>query len=144
MAVHPGEIVACSGRTGGRTTTLSLLSGVLRPDWGEVLVDRGRVVAEGGTGEIAARFGGDAALIVEVEGVADPGRAEALGKLAGELRAEVEGPLGRAPLADLARAAPSVLGYLAARGARVLRDSTERATLEKAFLSPTGEGLRDR
>ena len=43
FAVHEGEAIALIGRNGcGKTTTLKMLAGLIRPDGGEVVV-RGRV-----------------------------------------------------------------------------------------------------
>jgi ABC-2 type transport system ATP-binding protein len=108
-----------------------------------VVLDGGRIVADGATADIAARFGGETTLGVELDTAADPAWIDAMATLPGVVRIEVDDTRVAAVLAEVAAGVPAVLAFLAARGARVRSLATERATLEDAFLALTGKGLRD-
>ena len=79
-------------------------------------------------------------LELEVEGTVD---LAALGAATGVTRPTQDGARLHVGVAELGRAAPALLTWLAAHGHGVHRISSGRADLEDVFLSLTGRQLRD-
>jgi len=106
-----------------------------------VIVDQGRVIAEGALPELLARLPASQQLLLQVEGEVDP---VALQAQPGVRQVQLE-PGGRLRLGldDLGQSAPAVLRQLAAQGLRLNHLSSGRATLEDVFLQLTGKTLRD-
>jgi ABC-2 type transport system ATP-binding protein len=101
-----------------------------------VIIDHGRVVAEGTQSQLYARLPAAQTLLIEIEGEPDDAA------LAG-LPVTRRGQVIEAALADLGRDAPALLAALAARGVKVRTLNSARATLEDVFLQLTGRALRD-
>ena len=105
-----------------------------------VIMDHGRVIASDTLAGLYKRLPAVETIEVEVDGTVD---LDALGRESGIARPTQDGTRLRAGVADLGRAAPALLGWLAAHGHAVHRVSSGRADLEDVFLSLTGHQLRD-
>ena len=104
-----------------------------------VIVDQGRVIAEGSLPELLARLPAAEQLLLQVEGHADP---VALQALAGVRQVQLDGGRLRIAIDSLAATA-GLLQQLQSQGLRLLHISSGRATLEDVFLHLTGRALRD-
>jgi iron complex transport system ATP-binding protein len=119
LCVQPGEVVSVLGPNGaGKTTLARVLSGVLRPDRGSVLIG-GRPVASLSRREIARRLAvvpqeGRVPFPYQVREMVEMGRAPRLGplgRLGEEDRAAVQRALEQLGLAELgARRFPTLSG----------------------------------
>ena len=105
-----------------------------------VIMDHGRVVASDTLAGLYKRLPAVETLELEVEGAVD---LAALGAATGVTRPTQDGTRLHVGVADLGRAALSLLTWLAAHGHGVHRISSGRADLEDVFLSLTGRQLRD-
>ena len=105
-----------------------------------VIMDHGQVVASDTLQGLYKRLPAVDTLELEVDGTVD---LVALGSEPGITRPIQDGTRLHAGVADLGRAAPALLSWLAARGHAVHRISSGRADLEDIFLSLTGRQLRD-
>ncbi|MFO1251113.1 MAG: ABC transporter ATP-binding protein [Inhella sp.] len=105
-----------------------------------VILDHGRVVAEGRLAELLQRLDGGQGLDIELA-QGEPDLA-ALQSLPGVLSLRREGPRLRLALADW-QAGIAVLQALAAQSLRPTRWASSRVTLEDLFLALTGRQLRD-
>jgi ABC-2 type transport system ATP-binding protein len=104
-----------------------------------VIIDHGRVVAEGSLPELYRRLPAAQNLQIEIDGAADLG---ALRALPGVLQVQQQGERLLLGLDRLERSA-AVLQALAACGATPRHLSSGRANLEDVFLALTGRQLRD-
>ena len=105
-----------------------------------VIMDHGKVVASDTLAGLYRRLPAVETLDLEIDGTVD------LAALAGETpvtKPTQDGTRLHAGVADLGRAAPALLAWLAARGHAVHRISSGRADLEDVFLALTGRQLRD-
>ncbi|MFT7722905.1 MAG: ABC transporter ATP-binding protein [Roseateles sp.] len=102
-----------------------------------VIIDHGRVVAEGTQAQLFARLPAAQTLHVDIDGEPDDA---ALQGLPGVRRS---GQRLEAQVADLGRDAAALLAALAQRGVQVRGIASARATLEDVFLALTGRQLRD-
>jgi ABC-2 type transport system ATP-binding protein len=100
-----------------------------------VIVDRGRVVAEGTAEQLKSELRGDA-LVVEL--ATAPG---ALPRLAGVREVTVEGRTLRARVDDGARAVPAVLAELEAAGLVPASVTVARPSLDDVYLRHTGRSF---
>ncbi|MEO8312870.1 MAG: ABC transporter ATP-binding protein [Caldimonas sp.] len=105
-----------------------------------VIMDHGQVVASDTLAGLYKRLPAVETLELEVEGAVD---LAALGAATGVTRPTQDGTRLHVGVADLGRAALSLLTWLAAHGHNVHRISSGRADLEDVFLSLTGRQLRD-
>ena len=105
-----------------------------------VIMDHGRVVASDTLAALYKRLPAVETLELEVDGSVD---LAALGRETPVAGAKQDGTRLHAGVADLGRAAPALLAWLAAHGHPVHRISSGRADLEDVFLSLTGRQLRD-
>ena len=105
-----------------------------------VIMDHGRVVASDTLAGLYKRLPAVATLELEVDGTVD---LVALSREPGIAAPSQDGTRLHAGVAELGRAAPALLSWLAARGHAVHRISSGRADLEDVFLSLTGRQLRD-
>ena len=105
-----------------------------------VIMDHGQVVVSDTLAGLYRRLPAVETIELEVDGVVD---VAALAREPGIERPLQDGSQLRAGVADLGRAAPALLTWLAARGHAVHRISSGRAGLEDVFLSLTGRQLRD-
>ncbi len=105
-----------------------------------VIMDHGQVVASDTLAGLYKRLPAVETLELEVEGAVD---LAALGAATGVTRPTQDGTRLHVGVADLGRAAPTLLTWLAAHGHGVHRISSGRADLEDVFLSLTGRQLRD-
>jgi len=104
------------------------------------IVDRGRVAALGTPDELVARVGGEEIVELATD---PPVAAAALRGVAGVRAAHLEAGVHRLVVARVADALPAVLAAVAAAGARPVRLTTHRATLEDAFLAVAGRSFSD-
>ena len=104
-----------------------------------VIVDQGRVIAEGTLATLLARLPASEQLLLQVEGEADP---VALQALPGVRQVQLQGGRLRIGVDSLAATA-GLLQQLASQGLRLQHLSSGRATLEDVFLHLTGKSLRD-
>jgi ABC-2 type transport system ATP-binding protein len=105
-----------------------------------IIMDHGVVVASDTLQGLYKRLPAVDTLELEVDGTVD---LAALGAEPGITRPSQDGTRLHAGVADLSRAAPALLSWLAAHGHAVHRISSGRADLEDVFLSLTGRQLRD-
>lgn len=105
-----------------------------------VVVDHGRIVAEGTSDELKARAGGQACVVVPV----DPGRLDDAAAALGDIgAASIDRDTGSVTLGD---AGPSLLADIVRRleadGIEIADVSLRRPTLDEVFLELTGGGAR--
>ncbi len=108
-----------------------------------VIIDHGRVVADGTLPELYRRLPATHSLQVDVEGASDVIDTRALQALPGVRQVQQAGERLSVALDDLTRDAPAVLQAIAAAGLQVRHISSGRANLEDVFLALTGRQLRD-
>ncbi len=106
-----------------------------------LIIDHGRIVAEGTPDELKRRVSGDVVL-VEVAGDAAKARA-ALSGLAGVRDTAVEGAVLRLTVERGDQALPGLLRALDAAGIGLTAVGLHRPTLDDVFLTLTGHSLRD-
>jgi ABC-2 type transport system ATP-binding protein len=105
-----------------------------------VIVDHGRVVAEGSLAQLLARLPSSQHLVLDLDAAPD---AAAWQGLPGVRLVQVADARLTLALDDLVATVPEVLQALARQGRRVRHLSSERASLEDVFLHLTGRTLRD-
>jgi ABC-2 type transport system ATP-binding protein len=106
-----------------------------------VIVDRGRIVAEGTAEELKGELKGDA-IHVELGEPETNGRVRtALDPLAEVREVAVDGQTLRARSDDGARAVPIVLQALEANGVRVVSVTVSRPSLDDVYLRHTGRSF---
>jgi len=105
-----------------------------------VIIDHGRVVANGTQAELYRTLPAAQTLQVDIEGTLDPAPLRAL---PGVHHVQLEGCTLTIGLDDLALVTPTVLNAVTAAGATVRHLSSGRANLEDVFLALTGRQLRD-
>ena len=103
-----------------------------------VIVDRGRIVAEGEPEQLKGELRGDA-ISIELQDAESNGRVtHALGRLSEVRDVSVDGRSLRARADDGARAVPIVLQTLEASGVRVSSVTVARPSLDDVYLQYTG------
>jgi ABC-2 type transport system ATP-binding protein len=103
-----------------------------------VIVDRGRIVAEGEPEQLKGELRGDA-ISIELQDPESNGRVtHALGRLSEVRDVSVDGRSLRARADDGARAVPIVLQTLEASGVRVASVTVARPSLDDVYLRYTG------
>jgi ABC-2 type transport system ATP-binding protein len=108
-----------------------------------VIVDRGRIVAEGTPDELKGVLKGDA-ITVELEQPGPDGRVErALEPLFGVREIQLDGRTLRARSDDGARAVPAVLQALEAGGLPVASVTVSRPSLDDVYLRLTGRSFAE-
>jgi ABC-2 type transport system ATP-binding protein len=108
-----------------------------------VIVDRGRIVAEGTAEELKGELKGDA-IHVELGEPETNGRVRvALDPLAEVREVAVDGQTLRARSDDGARAVPVVLQALEANGVRVVSVTVSRPSLDDVYLRHTGRSFTE-
>jgi ABC-2 type transport system ATP-binding protein len=105
-----------------------------------VIIDHGRVVAEGTLPALVRRLPAAQKLDIELEGEADPALLQGLPGVQG---VQVLPGRWQVALDDLTQGSAAVLQALAARGHAVRHVASARANLEDVFLALTGRQLRD-
>ncbi len=110
-----------------------------------VIVDHGRVLAEGTTRELAAGLPQPRRLAVEVRGPdgGDGSWLDGVCALPGFSEVSFQSGTLTATVEDLTSGASVLLAHLEAHGLEVSSFQTERPDLETIFLALTGRGLRD-
>ena len=111
-----------------------------------VIIDHGRVVADGTLPELVRRLPAAHSLQVDVEGgdaAVTPGVLQTLQALPGVHAVQQTGERLTVALDDLTRDAPAVLKAVATAGLCVRHFSSGRANLEDVFMALTGRQLRD-
>jgi ABC-2 type transport system ATP-binding protein len=111
-----------------------------------VIIDHGRVVADGTLPELYRRLPATHSLLVDIDLGGRPAAAaalQALQALPGVRQVKADGERLTVALDDLTRDAPAVLQAIAAAGLQVRHISSDRANLEDVFLALTGRQLRD-
>lgn len=108
-----------------------------------VIVDHGRVLADGRLDDLRARFAGGHRLIIQLEGVGSDGSCLGpIRSMPGVLGAESGDGRLLIDLAELSMT-PRVLDRLGEQGVAYSGVSCERRSLESIFLDLTGRSLRD-
>jgi ABC-2 type transport system ATP-binding protein len=103
-----------------------------------LVIDRGRIVAEGTPDALKRRVSGDLVVVDST----DPGRtAELAGRIGSEVA--VDGTVVRFRVEDGARVLPSLLRELDAAGIAMTAVEVRRPSLDDVFLDLTGRSLRD-
>jgi ABC-2 type transport system ATP-binding protein len=109
-----------------------------------VIMDRGRILAEGTAQSLAEGLGAPARLTAQIAGAPAGGAwLESLRSLSGVTGAAWEDGRLVVDLSDLTAHLPAVLETMGAHGVRFSGLSTERPGLEAVFLALTGKELRD-
>ena len=111
-----------------------------------VIIDHGRVVADGTLPELVRRLPAAHSLQVDIEGgdaAVTPGVLQTLQALPGVHAVQQTGERLTVALDDLTRDAPAVLKAVATAGLCVRHFSSGRANLEDVFMALTGRQLRD-
>ncbi len=108
-----------------------------------VIIDHGRVVAQGTLSELYRQLPATHSLVIDLEGGGASLDRAALRSLPGVRGVQGDGEHLNVALEDLTRDAPAVLQALAAAGLTVRHVSSGRANLEDVFLALTGRQLRD-
>jgi ABC-2 type transport system ATP-binding protein len=106
------------------------------------IVDRGRIVAEGTSGQLKARLQGDS---IQLE-LGDAGQAERAGQALDRVpqvsQTTADGATARARVADGPRALPAVLAALEAEDLPVLSVTVARPSLDDVYLHYAGRSFR--
>ena len=108
-----------------------------------VIIDHGRVVAQGSLADLRAQVPDHSRLDLALPRPADAGLLAALRQLPGVRQAEPSAEGCSLVLDDLALATQAALALLHARGVPVDHLASQRATLEDVFIRLTGSALRD-
>jgi ABC-2 type transport system ATP-binding protein len=104
------------------------------------IVDAGQVIALGTPGELIASLGGEEVVAFATEPPLDQAELAAVPGVCG-VRAEVDG--FAVTVRELHLALPALLAYAEAKGRKLTRLSTHRASLEDVFVQLTGRQLRE-
>ena len=110
-----------------------------------ILLDRGKIVAEGTPQALVERVGGDVVTLVPERAADAPALAEAVSARFGERRESVQsgGGVVRVERQDGHELVSRVMGDRSTLGVAVREASVGRPTLEDVFLRLTGRGLGD-
>jgi ABC-2 type transport system ATP-binding protein len=108
-----------------------------------VIVDRGKIVAEGTSDQLKGELKGDALHVELADPEADGRVQRALEPLVEVREVTVEGRSLRARSDDGARAVPVVLQALEANGVGVARVTVARPSLDDVYLRHTGRSFTD-
>ena len=106
-----------------------------------LVIDHGKIVAEGSPDELKRRISGDV-VVIEIAGDVERGKA-ALAGLAGVREATVDGTSVRLTVERGDQALPGLLRALDAAGVGLASIGLHRPTLDDVFLTLTGRSLRD-
>jgi ABC-2 type transport system ATP-binding protein len=107
-----------------------------------VIVDRGRVVAEGGPEELKSELKGDTVQVELVE-PRNGAVAAALEPVSGVSELSVDGRVLRARADDGAAAIPPLITALEQRGLRVVSATIARPSLDDVYLRHAGRSFRE-
>ncbi|MFC5745420.1 ATP-binding cassette domain-containing protein [Actinomadura rugatobispora] len=109
-----------------------------------LIIDRGRIVAEGTPSELKRRVSGDVVTLEPAGGEAAAGRArEVLSGRPGVREARAAGPVVRLRVEDGDRALVELVRALDAAGIELASVRLARPSLDDVFLTVTGRSLRD-
>ena len=108
-----------------------------------LVIDEGRIVAEGTPEELKRGVSGDAIALTVVDAAAAPIAARAVAGLDGAGEPAVDGASVRFGLPSAAQALPAVFATLDAAGVALAGVEVHRPTLDDVFLNLTGRALRD-
>ena len=108
-----------------------------------LVIDNGRIVAEGSPDELKHRVSGDAVVLTLADEAQATGAADVAGGLPGSGELAVDGAIVRMRVPDGGRAIPTLVRELDARGIVLEEVEVHRPTLDDVFLSLTGRSLRD-
>jgi ABC-2 type transport system ATP-binding protein len=106
-----------------------------------VIVDRGRIVAEGTADELKGELKGDAVNVELAEPASDGRAANAAGALPEVRDVQLDGRTLRARSDDGARAVPALLQALEANGVAVASVTVSRPSLDDVYLRTTGRSF---
>jgi ABC-2 type transport system ATP-binding protein len=106
-----------------------------------VIVDRGRIVAEGTADELKGELKGDAVNVELAEPASDGRAADAAAGLHEVRDVQVDGRTLRARSDDGARAVPALLQALEANGVAVASVTVSRPSLDDVYLRYTGRSF---
>jgi ABC-2 type transport system ATP-binding protein len=105
------------------------------------IVDRGRIVAEGGPDELKSELRGDT-VQVELAESSNGDAAAIAGRVRGVIELVVDGRSLRARVDDGAAAIPSLITALEQRGLRVASATIARPSLDDVYLRHAGRSFR--
>jgi ABC-2 type transport system ATP-binding protein len=108
-----------------------------------VIVDRGKVVAEGTADELKGGLSGDAVHVELAEPAVDGNVTRMVESLGGIREVAVDGRMLRARSDDGARAVPVVLQALEANGISVASVTVSRPSLDDVYLQLTGRSFTE-
>jgi ABC-2 type transport system ATP-binding protein len=108
-----------------------------------LVIDNGRIVAEGSPDELKHRVSGDAVVLTLADPAHAAGAADVAAGLPGSGELAVDGAVVRMRVPDGGRAIPTLVRELDARGIVLDEVEVHRPTLDDVFLSLTGRSLRD-
>jgi ABC-2 type transport system ATP-binding protein len=107
-----------------------------------VIVDRGRVVAQGSPDDLKSELRGDTVQVELVES-ADRDAAAAVARVPGLRELAVDGRLVRARAANGAAAIPSLIAALEQRGLAVASATVARPSLDEVYLRHAGRSFQE-
>ena len=108
-----------------------------------VIMDHGRILAEGDLASLLRRVPSSGMLAIDLEEPCGPPPLEELGTLPWITQAEFARGRLRVGLREPVTHLPALLAWLAGKDLRWSHLECERATLETVFLALTGRSLRD-
>ena len=108
-----------------------------------VVIDHGKVIADGSPGTLKGRMAGDRVEIGVEDAVAAFRAAGIAGRIVGNADITTDGPFVRLRAIDGAAALPPLLRALDAAGVPATTAEVKRPTLDDVFLELTGRSLRD-
>jgi ABC-2 type transport system ATP-binding protein len=108
-----------------------------------LIIDGGRIVAEGAPDELRRRTGGDSVLLTVSDPASATGAAELLGRVDGVGKATASEHEIRLEMPGAHEALAQVLAVLSDAGIGLSGVEVHRPTLDDAFLELTGRALRD-
>jgi ABC-2 type transport system ATP-binding protein len=108
-----------------------------------LIIDGGRIVAEGAPDELRRRTGGDSVVLTVSDRASAPRAAELLGRVDGVGKASASEHEIRLEMPAAHDALAQVLGVLSDAGIALSGVEVHRPTLDDAFLELTGRALRD-
>lgn len=108
-----------------------------------LVIDHGRVIAEGSPAELKARLAGDAIVLGTVDEESAIRAAEITASVPSSVEVVAEGPTVRARVNRGEAVLPELIRALDAAGVRVTTATLTLPTLDDVFLALTGRSLRE-
>lgn len=108
-----------------------------------MIIDHGKIVAEGTPDQLKRKVSGDAVTLTVADSLHAPAVAQTAAALGGANEPEVDGSVVRVRVPDGGAALPTLLRALDSAGVELAGVEVHRPTLDDVFLSLTGRSLRE-